>query len=163
MLTLPKVIHREATPYIAVKAMVRLPFDDQVPAILGKLFGYVKANNLQETGPVFFKHNVVDMPTIEMEFGVPVDRLLQDGQGFVTGVLPAGDHAEITYVGPYDDLITVNAVLIGWAYHTGLTFDSRKTAEGEWFANRLEVFHNSPDEEPDPRKLQTTVTIKLKG
>lgn len=162
MLTLPKVTDRNATPYVAVKAVVDLPFDDQIPDIMERLFGYLKKNDLEATGPVFFKHNIIAMPTIHMEFGVPVDRAPDTEDGIVSGVLPAGRYAEIIYFGPYDDLITVNGVLIGWARHAGLVFDAREVADGEWFANRLEVYHNSPEEEPDPQKWQTTVTIKLK-
>lgn len=162
MLTLPNITYREATPYVAVKARVNLPFDDQIPDIMKKLHGYLKKNDLRETGLVFFKHNIVAMPMIEMEFGVPVARAQDSRDDMVSGILPAGRYAEITYFGPYDDLIAVNGVLIGWARHAGLTFDARKTADGEWFANRLEVYHNSSEEEPDHQKLQTIVTIKLK-
>jgi len=162
MMTLPKISHREATPYIAVKAVVDLPFDDEIPPIMDRLFGHLKASGLTETGLVFFKYNVIDMPTIEMEFGVPVDRIVEDGGDFVSGVVPAGEYAEITYFGPYGDLMTVNGVLTGWAKNSGLNFDAREADSGEWFASRLEVYHNSPDEEPDPQKLQTTIAIKLK-
>lgn len=162
MLTLPKITDQQATPYVAIKAQVSLPFDDQIPGILRRLFDHLKKNGVQPTGPVFFKHNFIAMPAIEMEFGVPVERVQETKDDIVSGVLPAGRYVEITYFGPYDDLLTVNGILIGWARLTGLVFDARETADGEWFANRLEVYHNSPDEEPDPQKWQTTVTIKLK-
>lgn len=161
MLTLPRVVERPATPYIAVPARVRLPFDKEIPDILQRLFSHLRATGLQEAGPIFFKHNLIAMPDIEMEFGVPVDRLVDAPAGFVSGVLPAGRYAEVTYYGPYDDLITVNGVLIGWARQAGLVFDARVQADGEWFENRSEIYHNSPDEEPDPGKWQTTVSIKL--
>lgn len=61
MLTLPRVVERPASPYIAVKARVTLPFDAEIPGILARLFAYLHENGLQEAGPVFFKHNVIDM------------------------------------------------------------------------------------------------------
>lgn len=97
-----------------------------------------------------------------MEFGVPVERVVEAPAEFVSGMLPAGRYAEVTYYGPYDDLITVNGVLIGWAHHAGLVFDAREQPDGEWFAHRAEIYHNSPAEEPDPQQWQTTVTIKLR-
>ena len=163
MLTLPKIVIRAATPYVAVKRMVALPFDDEVPGILGTLFEQIASNGLVEAGPVHFKHNIISMPQIEMEFAVPVDRLIDGTDSLVSGVLPAGRHAEITYYGPYDDLITVNGVLVGWALHAGHVFDSNLQNDGEWFAGRYEIYHNSPMEEPDPQRLETTVSIKLKG
>ncbi|WP_197491917.1 GyrI-like domain-containing protein [Rhizobium bangladeshense] len=162
MLTLPTIIARPAVPYVAVKRTVTLPFDDEVPSILGDLFDFISARGLRETGPVHFKHNVVVVPELEMEFAVPVDRVIEGHGSFVSGILPAGRHAEITYFGPYDDLLSVNGVLIGWASHAGLVFDARPQGAGEWFAGRYEIYHNSPAEEPDPQKLKTTVSIKLK-
>lgn len=167
MLTLPEVVERPAVPYIALKQTVSLPFDDEIPAILARLAAHLQERRLVAAGPVFFKHNVVDMPRLEMEFGVPLEQAvdLEGGEAegdFTSGILPAGRYAEITYLGPYDDLIAVNGVLIGWARHAGLEFDSRQQADGEWFAHRSEIYHNSPEEEPDPQKLRTTVTIRLK-
>lgn len=162
MITLPRVVDRPASPYIAVRARVTLPFDKEIPDILRRLFSYLREAELTEAGPIFFKHNLIAMPDIEMEFGVPVDRVVDAHGEFVSGVLPAGRYAEVTYYGPYDDLITVNGVLIGWARQAGLAFDARLAADGEWFESRLEIYHNSPDEEPDPQKWQTTVSIKLK-
>ena len=162
MLTLPQVVLRPATPYFALKQEVDLPFDDEVPAILGRLFERIQALGLRPAGPVFFKHNVVDMPRLEMEFGVPLEEAVEADGDFTSGVLPAGRHVELTLVGPYDGLLTANEVLIGWARHCSLEFDSRHQPDGEWFAHRSEIYHNSPDEEPDPSRLRTTVTIKLK-
>ena len=162
MLTLPQIVERPAVAYIAIKAHVSLPFDDKIADILDRLFGFLKDNDLREAGPVFFKHNFVAMPHIEMEFGVPVDRTIPVEGDFVSGYLPAGRYGEVSYFGPYDDLITVNGMLIGWARHVGWTFDARQETHGEWFSNRLEIYHNSPAEEPDPQKLHTTVSIKLK-
>ena len=162
MLSLPEIVDRDAVPYIAVSARVTLPFDDRIAGIMETLFSHLAENELSETGPVFFKHNLVAMPDIDMEFGVPVDRVVECPKGFVSGTLPAGRYAEISYFGPYDDLITVNGVLIGWAGHVGLIFDSRREDDGEWFANRCEIYHNSPEEQPDPLKLHTTVSIRLK-
>lgn len=162
MLTLPNIVERPALAYVAIKAHVTLPFDQEIPGIMERLFGFLKENGLREAGPVFFKHNLVAMPDIEMEFGVPVDRTIAVDGDFVSGHLPAGRYGEVTYYGPYDDLITVNGVLIGWARHVGWMFDAREEAQGEWFSSRLEIYHNSPAEEPDPKKLQTTVSIKLK-
>ena len=162
MLTLPKIVDRPTLAYVAIKAHVTAPFDDKIPDILDRLFRYLKDNNLREIGQVFFRYTRVAMPHLEMEFGVPVDRTIATNGDYVTGSLPAGRYGEVTYFGPYDDLVTVNGILIAWAQHVGWTFDARQDPEGEWFANRLEIYHNSPATEPDPAKLQTTVSINLK-
>lgn len=162
MLTLPTIVERPAVPYVAIKKIVTLPFDHEVPAILEELFDFIASRGHVEAGPVHFKHNVVTMPELEMEFAVPTDRLVEEPGSFVSGILPPGRHAEITYFGPYDDLMTVNGILIAWVSHSGLIFDAQPQGAGEWFAGRYEIYHNSPTEEPDPQRLKTTVSIKLK-
>lgn len=162
MLTLPKIVERPEIPYLAVREEVTLPFDDQLPALLGRLFGAMDERGIAPAGPLIFKHTLVDMPRLEMDFAVPVSKPEPGVGPLVAGVMPAGRYAEITWIGPYDDLIEVNAVLIGWARHCGLDFDSEKVAEGERFAGRAEIYHNGPDTEPDPAKLETTVAIKLR-
>ena len=161
-MTLPEIVERPASPYVALKMEVTLPFDDEIPLILGRLYSYLHGRGLTPAGPVFFKHNVVDMPRLEMEFGVPLQQAVDADGDFTSGILPAGRYAQITYVGPYHDLVEVNGVLIGWARHAGLEFDSRRQADGEWFAHRSEIYHNGPEEEPDSSRLRTTVTIRLK-
>ena len=162
MLTLPKIVDRPEIPYLAVRAEVTLPFVDEIPALLGRLFGAMAERGIAPAGPLIFKHNVIDMPWIEMDFAVPVSKPESGGGPLVAGVLPAGRYAEITWFGPYDDLIDVNAVLIGWARHCGLDFDMQKEPAGDRFAGRVEIYHNDPDTQPDPAKLETTVAIRLR-
>lgn len=162
MLTLPTIVEHRAMPYVAIRRAVTLPFDAEIPDILGTLFATMARHGVAPSGPLFFKHNRIAMPEIEMEFGAPVAELPSTSGDLIAGHLPAGRYAEITSIGPYDDLFEVNGVLIGWARHKGLDFDSRVDGADEWFANRLEIYHNSPDEEPDPQKLRTTVAIKLR-
>lgn len=162
MLTLPAVVTRPDMAYVAIRKDVSLPFDAEVPAILGRLFAFLEDRGLQPAGPLFFKHNVVVMPELEMEFGVPLAEPVAVEGDFVSGLLPAGRYAEITWYGPYDDLIEVNGVLIGWCRHAGLVFDSEIRADGEHFVNRCEIYLNSPADEPDPAKLATVVSIKLR-
>lgn len=162
MLTLPRIVKRPETRYLALKRDVTLPFDDEIPAIMEKLLSRLRAHDLEPAGPVFFKHNVVAMPLIEMEFGVPIERALPSDGDYVSGKLPAGRYAEVTYKGPYDDLIEVNGVLIGWARHACHEFDATPVDRGEWFANRLEIYHTDPTDDIRSASSRTTVSIKLK-
>ncbi|WP_298330455.1 GyrI-like domain-containing protein [Asticcacaulis sp.] len=79
----------------------------------------------------------------------------------IEGILPAGRYVSLAYTGHYDDLLTVNAMLVGWAKETGIIFDAVETSEGDVFAARLEVYHNNPTDEPDPSKWHTTLLFKL--
>src|SRR5690606_16102894 len=90
MLSLPRIVERTATPYVALRKDVVLPFDDEVPAILAQLSAYLAQRGLEAAGPVFFKHNVIDMPYLQMEFGAPLAHPVAAGGEFTSGVLPAG-------------------------------------------------------------------------
>jgi effector-binding domain-containing protein len=162
MLTLPKLVDRPAQPYVAVRQQVLIPFDQAIGPAMGELFDTIETQKLQQVGPAFFKFNIVKMPELEIEFGAPIKGSATPGGRFVTGVLPAGRYVEMTYFGHYDDLMEVTALLIGWAKHKGIQWDMVERPDGEHFAARLEIYHNSPEEEPDPAKWETTLLFKVK-
>jgi effector-binding domain-containing protein len=162
MLTLPKLVDRPAQPYVAIHVKVTIPFGDVIGRVMPELFDTLKTRGIEGSGPVFFKFNVVDMPRLEIEFGVPVATPVAGEGRLVAGVLPAGRYAELTYWGHYDDLIEVTGILIDWARARGIRWDSTTEADGEHFASRLEIYPNSPDEEPDPQKWETILSFKVR-
>jgi effector-binding domain-containing protein len=164
MLTLPKIVDRKAQPYVALRA--ELPRSELAAAVdrqFGALFAGLAQRGVAPAGPPFIKYDRVDMErTLELEFGVPVaSPVAAEGQ-MVAGTLPAGRYAVVVYDGPYDDLLDVNAVLIGWASQRGVTWDAQQTPEGDRFACRLETYVTDPREEPDPQRWRTEVAIKVK-
>jgi effector-binding domain-containing protein len=158
----PRIVERAAQPYVAVRRRVTMPFDDIVPQVLEALFGAMKAQGIEPDGPVIFKHNFINMPELEMDFGVPVATPATVRDGLVSGTLPAGRYAELTALGHYDGLIEANGALIDWARDSGLAFDVRETHEGDYFTARMEIYLNDPNEEPDPDKWETVISIKLR-
>ena len=78
----------------------------------------------------------------------------------MVGELPAGTYASLLYTGHYDNLMEVNAVLIGWAAHKGIVWDSTETAEGEAFAARVETYFDPPV--GDPNTWRTEVAIRVR-
>ena len=118
-MTIPKIEVREAKPYVAMRKRVSIPFGDAVDAALGPVEDYIKAQGFPEYGPCVFKYNLIDMPRLEVEFGFQTPKLLAPKDGLVVGELPAGTYASLLYTGPYENLMEVNAVLIGWAAHKG--------------------------------------------
>lgn len=165
MLTLPEIIDRNAQPFVAVRASV--PMNDMVPVIdrsFAALYGWLGSNGIEPAGPGFFKYNVISMNgMMEMEFASPVATSVAVGEDedVAAGILPAGRYAQVTWTGPYQHLMDVNAVLIGWAKERGLKWDMEETPDGDRFAARIEVYENDPHEVEDPNDLVTTVAIKL--
>jgi effector-binding domain-containing protein len=162
MLTLPKIVDRTAQPYVAIRRSVKMPFGDVIDANVPKLFKWLEDHHVEPAGPLMFKYNVIDMATeMELEFGVPTSALLPPDDLVVTGTLPAGRYATVTFHGHYDKLIDANAVLIGWAKEKGIVWDSEVTLAGDKFASRFELYPNDPREVPNPDDWETQIWIKL--
>jgi effector-binding domain-containing protein len=161
MLTLPKIVERPAQPYVAIRRRVQIPFGDVIDATMPKLFQWVADHQVEPVGPPFFKYNVIDMQRgMELEFGVPTAKTLAADELVVSGELPAGRYATLTYHGHYDNLIDVTAMLIGWAKEKGIRWDMEETAAGDRFAGRFEFYPNDPREVPNPDDWETQIWIK---
>ncbi|WKL56748.1 GyrI-like domain-containing protein [Asticcacaulis sp. ZE23SCel15] len=162
MLTLPKIVQLEPKRYVAVRQRVKAPFGDEIPPALDELFAAFDAVGASRKGNEFIKYNRIDMPELEIECGLTTEDVIPLSGRMVEGVLPAGRYVSLSYTGHYDGLLTVNAMLVGWAKETGTFFDAAETPGGDVFAARLEVYHNNPVDEPDPSKWHTTLLFKLK-
>ena len=158
----PKIVERAATPYVAVRRAVTIPFGEVIPGIMEKLFAEVNKKRLQPDGPVFFKYNFINMPELEIDFGVPLARQVEAAGELVAGVLPAGRYVQLIHFGHYDRLIDATGFLIRWAREQGIRWDAIETPEGDTFVSRLETYPNGPHDEPDPDKWETIIEVKLR-
>lgn len=162
MLTLPKIVDREAMHYAAVAAEVSIPFGEAIGPLMAETAAYLDETGVKNFGPAVFRYDVIDMPRLEMQFGF-VTAAAVEGKGRVKpGVLPAGKYVTATYVGHYDDTEHATGVIIGWAKHVGIEWDSTHQAGGERFTSRFEIYPNGPDDEPDPNKWITEIWIKAR-
>lgn len=162
MLTLPEIIWVDAKPYAAVKLRVQAPFGEALPSAYDELFSAFDAARAPRNGMEFIKYNLINMPELEIECGMTTDAAIPLSGRLVTGELPAGRYVSLSYTGPYDNLMTVTAMLVGWAKEKNILFDATETPEGDIFVSRLEIYHNNPDDEPDPEKWHTTLLFKIK-
>ena len=162
MLTLPKIVERDATHYAAVAADVNIQFGEAIGPLMGEAAAYLEGAGVQELGAVF-KYDVVYMPRLEMQFGFLTAGAATGNDRVKPGVLPAGNYVTVTYVGPYEDLEQATAVVIGWARLVGIEWDSTPVPGGERFVSRFEIYRNGPMDEPDPNKFETEIWIKTRG
>lgn len=163
MLTLPKLVDRAETTYAAVAAEVRIPFGEAIGPLMDEAAGYLAGAGVADFGPAVFRYDVIDMPRLEMQFGFVTPTTIAGNGQVRPGVLPAGRYVTVTYVGPYDDLESVTAVVIGWARQKAIEWDSTAGAGGERFVSRFELYRNGPMDEPDPQKWETEIWIKTRG
>jgi effector-binding domain-containing protein len=163
VLTLPKIIERAETPYVAIAERVTIPFGPTIDKAMPEVAGWLSAKGKGPNAPAVFRYDWIEMPGLEMQFGfLTHERLTGDGR-VTAGVLPAGKYVAITWFGHYDELAEANAVLLGWMKQRGLEADARRDGTGDRFACRAELYPNGPMDEPDPAKWQTEIIIKIKG
>jgi len=158
----PTIVERAAQPYVALRRQVNIPFGSVATKTMKQLQKAIKAQGIQGTGAAIFKYNIVVMPALEIEFGFETEVLQATSGELLAGTLPAGRYAELTFFGPYRHLYKVNGALIDWSRDKGLVFDMHSEPDGDHFATRVEFYPNGPDDEPDPNKLKTIVSIRLK-
>jgi effector-binding domain-containing protein len=162
MLTVPKIVELAEQPYLAIAVAVTIPFEKTIDRVVPELFGWLGQRGVEPAGPLFFKYDLIAMPKLEIQFGVPTSgRIVGDGR-IVAGVLPAGRYVELTYFGRYDNLMDVTAMLVGWAKEKGIRWDATEGADGDRFASRLEIYPTDPASEPDPEKWETILRFKVK-
>jgi effector-binding domain-containing protein len=163
MMTESQIIERPAQPYVALRRTVGIPFGDVVDAALPKLWRWLETHGVEPAGPPFFKYNLIKMPDrLESDFGVPLATPPAVDDEVVTGTLPAGRYATLTFHGPYDKLPAANGALIDWTTEKKLEFDAKSTSEGERFVCRFESYTNDPREVPDPANWETVLYYRLR-
>ena len=160
-LTLPTVVELPERRYVAVRMPVTIPFAEDMEPAFEELFAAFARAGVEADGAEFIKYNLIDMPRLEIEVGMTTDAPIPPTGRLIRGTLPAGKYVSLTYTGPYEHLMDVTAMLVGWAKEKGLTWDSQPTPAGERFACRLEMLDNNPSIEPDPERLQSTLLFKL--
>ena len=162
MPNIPKLVERDATPYAAVSAEVRIPFGEAIGPLMGEAAGYLDSTGVTGFGPALMKYDVIDMPRLEMQFGFITPAAVVGNARVKAGILPAGKYVTLTYFGHYDNLEKITGTVIDWAREEGIEWDSTSGPEGERFTSRFEIYPNGPMDEPDPNKWETQIWIKAR-
>lgn len=162
-LTLPRIRHFPAQPVLVRHADLPMAeIDSEGPAILKDVLSQLAANGVAETGPAFFRYDVVDMEgTMSMSFGTQVAEGTRDQGDIRAETLPAGRYVTLTHQGHPDELYDVTVMLMAWAKVRGVHWDVEETSAGDRFAARLEFFHNGPEDPPE--SWATEIRIRLRG
>lgn len=163
MLTEPTIVEKAARPYAAIILTLRQPeISQQAPPLIEDVIAWVKSRGGQLTGAPFFNYvNFYPGGIMDMQVGMPTAAVLPADGRFATGTLPGGRYASITATVPYHELHDANMRLDSWAKGQGLELDG--TVEGERFvgANRMEIYHKDPGEDPSGHPV-TEIAFRLK-
>ena len=160
-ITLPRIADFPAQPILVRRAdLTMATLDSEGGAILGQVLDDIARHGIAETGPAFFRYDVVDMEgTMQMSFGAQVAPGTTAPKGLVPEMLPAGRYITLTHHGHPDELYDVTVMLMVWARVRGHVWDTVDTPQGQRFTARMEFYHDGPATPPDD--WTTEIRIRL--
>jgi effector-binding domain-containing protein len=159
----PQLVERDEQPYVALVSTVSMrELGEVLPPLTPVVIDWVADAGLAQVGPVFWKYNVIDMAAgLEVEVGVPVERLVDGDERVHGAVLPAGRYVLAHHVGHPDTLEAATGELLAWAEARQLTWDVVDAHGEERWTARIEEYLNGPEDQPDMDKWETNLVFKL--
>lgn len=125
-------------------------------------FAWLAQRGISPAGAPFFKYNSFDgRGKMELEWGAPVPAGMKGDDHVKAGTLPAGRYASAMHTGPFSGLREATREVLEWIEANNLELDQKTSRNGESFACRLEIYLADPRAEPDSRKWQTEITMRL--
>jgi len=163
MLTLPAKTRRKKQPYLSIRAQLqRRNLERQARLFFTELREFITARAIDDAGPGFFRYlTIADSGELDMEFGYFTTRMHPGGGPFRSGVLPAGLFMTAEWMGPYERLTDIHAMLPGWAAENGVSWQMRRANGEVSYGCRLEIFHQSPRHVDNPSDYRTEIAILL--
>ncbi|HZX03031.1 GyrI-like domain-containing protein [Kribbella sp.] len=157
---MPEIVELGERPYVALRGQVAMDGIAAFADRLREVIDWLAAREIAPNDAPFFRYDVVDMEhELTMEIGFPVDEVHAGEGEIVTGVLPAGRYATVTYHGHPAGLLRATGDLLAWGAEQGVEWD----AEGDRWAARLEIYRSDPREVPNMDDWVTDLQFKLKN
>ena len=162
MISEPKLDDRTEQPYVGIRTQAPVQtLSTAIPQLLGEVFAWAEKQGVEPAGAPFMRYYVINMTgNMDFELGVPVANAVPGDGRVCAGVIPAGRYASLIYTG-IENGIKGNKALIDWAVANGVKWDRWDDENGDAFRSRVEYFLTNPDEQPDPKKWETEVAIRL--
>jgi len=126
---------------------------DQLPLVIGKayeaIFSYLYGRGDQAVDMPFVAYYNMDMVALEVEIGVPVDRVFDGTEDIQSGEIPAGKKVVGMYQGPYSGMTAIYEAMNQWMAEraiepTGVVY---------------EFYYNSPEEVSESELLTKVVFL----
>lgn len=137
--TEPSIDYREAKHYVGIRTIA--PFNGMfavVDPLMKELRKWVNQQRIAEQGPYFLRYHVIDMNgPMDIEVGFMVSSDIAEDERVKSGVLPAGQYANLIYSGGG---LRGNKTLIEWAKANGIPWDRWDDPNGDGFRCRYEAY-----------------------
>jgi effector-binding domain-containing protein len=162
MLSEPKVEHRDEQPYAAIRTRVAMQaIPRELPPLIFQVLQWLEKNKLKEAGPAFFRYLSMDKGTMDVEVGVPLNKLPQGDDRVIAGSFPAGKYLTARHTGPYTELPKSHMSMDSYAKQHGLKEGTIKGENGQTWGTRAEFYVTHPEEEKDQSKWITDLLLLL--
>ena len=161
MISKPKIDERQAQNYVGIRTQATgKQVGKVIPKLIGELSTWLAKQGAAPAGAPFNRFHIINMEgNMEIEIGFPVATAMKGDERVSPGVIPAGRYASLVYSGVTG--YTGNKALIEWAVKNGVKWDRWDEPNGDAFRSRVEFFLTDPAEQPDRKKWETEVAIKL--
>lgn len=157
------VEERAERPWVGVAMTAELAHWNRVNAYVPKIYAALAAaGGIPLGGPIYQYHRLkTAAEPMDITVSVPVAAPLELGEGFATGVLPAGRYIVARPDGGPDVLEAVHAELWQWAGDQGLELAIDERQDGILWHARTEQFLTDPQSEPDRSRWDVEVAYLL--
>ena len=162
MITEPKMEDRKEQAYVGIRTQVPMKeFSKIIPKLHKEVNKWLTKQGITPSGAPFMRFHVINMESdMDIEIGVPVASAVEGNGHVQAGVIPAGRYASLIYTGVRNG-IRGNKALLEWVAEMGLKLDRWDVETGDAFAARYESYLTDPADEPDKKKWETEVAIRL--
>ncbi len=148
-----KTIELAAQPYLGICTATTMDkLAETMGSLFGEVYGYIQQSGQAPAGMPFTIYHSMEGDTLEIECGMAVASPMAGADRIRAGELPSGSMANVTHMGPYDDLPRTWAALTEWIKSQGL-----EGAGAPW-----EVYVTDPGAEPDLSKWRTDIFFPVR-
>ena len=148
----PELNNLLSRPALTIRTRTRV---SNIAALFGKGYASIaqllKERGKVPAGPPFALYYNMDMDDLEVEFGFPVDELLEESGSITASATPSGKAVTTLYIGPYEEVEPAYDFLMKWCADNTLILNGVA----------YEVYLNDPSH-TSPEMLKTQVHLLLK-
>lgn len=152
MLAEPTIEQKPAQPYVAIRSEVKFQeIPAKLPPLIPRVQEWLRAQQVQPAGPLFFRYVKMQGNDLEVEVGFPVSSKMAADEDVMASEMPAGKYLSAVYTGPYEQLPQAHSELGKWLKENNIKLTGPCT----------ESYLNDPATEPDPKKWQTEIRYPI--
>jgi effector-binding domain-containing protein len=134
--------------YISMRGNIKLEeISDQMGMMYGKLMEVASKNGLSMTNMPYAIYHKIDGGLIDLECGIPVDKLIDATGNIMAGTTTEQTCASADHIGPYTNLEKTHGFIQNWIQDNGFSLAG----------SPMERYLTDPQQEPDESKWATAI------